>query len=366
MISIRIMTYIWQSAHWPNFTHDPAIIAPHLAAAMRALGEVAGLRAGMNADDLEELNRRQIVQEALSSFEIEGVTLDAAEIEASVIASLKHRDKAAFGRRSDAIVELMLAARDAQGPLTARMLCDWHRLLFHGIEIEDLGRWRSFDIEIVRSAAAGHADVLYKGPPAGDVAEQMDVFLDWLGQDTQLPVPVRAAIGHLWFESIHPFSDGNGRIGRALIEHAFGCEQPLPFTLSRQIERDKRGYYAALQAARIEGRGGIDATAFVVWFLDALTAAADAGRAEALFLVRRNHFFAKRADVLNARQRKALEAIFAQGLERVAQGLSAKSYRKITGAAPATATRDLAALEGARVLRRSQAGGRSTQYEVLY
>ena len=114
------------------------------------------------------------------------------------------------------------------------------------------------------------------------------------------------------------------------------------------------------------GRGGIDATAFVVWFLDALTAAADAGRAEALFLVRRNRFFVQHRDVMNARQTKALEALFAQGSERVALGLSAKSYRKITGAASATTTRDLAALEGAGVLRRSDAGGRSTQYEVLF
>jgi Fic family protein len=333
---------------------------------MRALGEVAGLRAGMKPTDLDELNRRQIVQEALSSFEIEGVTLNADEIEASVVASMKHRDQAALGRRSDAIVALMMAARTVDGPLTAPALCDWHKLLFHGIEVEDLGRWRSFDIEIVRSAVAGTADVLYKGPPAADVAHHMDVFLGWLSQDTELPVPIRAAITHLWFESIHPFSDGNGRIGRAVIEHVFAREQPLPFSLSRQIESDKRAYYVALQAGRTDGNGVIDATAFVIWFLDALAAAADAGKQEALFLVRRNHFFVSNQDALNARQLKVLQAIFAHGPERVALGLSAKTYLKIAKTSTATTTRDLAALETAGVLQRSDAGGRSTQYAVLY
>lgn len=360
------MTYIWQSPQWPRFVHDPAAAAPHLASAMRALGEVAGLREGMTAADLDELNRRQIVAEALSSFQIEGVTLDPAEIEASVVASLRHRDQAALGRRSDAIVALMMAARAPDGPLTAQRLCDWHRLLFHAIEVEDPGRWRRFDIEIVRSAAAGHQDVLYKGPPAAAVAQEMDRFLHWLAHEQALAVPVRAAIAHLWFESIHPFSDGNGRIGRALVEYVFAGQRPLPFTLSRQIERDKRKYYAALQAGRVAGQNGIDATAFVVWFLETLTAAAEAGKQEALFLVRRNHFFARHKDTLNPRQDKALRALFAQGPDRVALGLSAKTYRKITQAAPATATRDLVALEAAGVLERSTAGGRSTQYAVRY
>lgn len=360
------MTHIWQSKHWPHFTHNPADVAPHLAAAMHALGAAEGLHAGMDPADREEFNRRQIVQEALSSFEIEGVTLNADEIEASVIASLKHRDDAALGRRSDAIVALMLSARTAQGPLTAHMLTDWHRLLFHGIEVEDLGRWRSFDIEIVRSAAAGNMDVLYKGPPFADVPHHMDQFLRWLADDTALTLPIRAAIAHLWFESVHPFSDGNGRIGRAIVEHVFARVQPLPFSLSRQIEKDKRAYYAALQAGRTEGDAGIDATPFVIWFLDALAAAADAGRTEALFLVQRNQFFARFAGQMNDRQQKVLRSLFDQGAARVALGLSAKSYRKIAKTSGPTATRDLVALEKAGLLRRSDAGGRSTHYSVLY
>ena len=360
------MVQIWQSGLWPKFIYDHAAVEPHLADAMQVLGEVQGVHAGMGPDDLAELRRMQIVQEALASFEIEGVTLNHDEIEASVIASIKHREGAAIARRSDAIAALMMAARNVQGPVTGQDLCEWHRLLFYGIEVENLGAWRGFDIEIVRSATAGSHDVLYKAPPPDLVPGHMQDFTAWLADEVALPVPIRAAIAHLWFESIHPFSDGNGRIGRALIEAVFAASHPLPFSLSRQIEKEKLDYYAALQVGRQEGRGGIDATPFVVWFLNTLTRAADAGRAEAMYLVRRNHFFVRHAADLNTRQHKALTAVFAQGPDRVMLGLGAKGYRKIAKTTAPTATRDLAALEKAGVLKRSEAGGRSTSYEILY
>ncbi len=362
----HVMAQIWQSGRWPNFVYDSAAVEPHLANAMQIFGEVQGVQAGIDPNDLAELRRMQIVQEALASFEIEGVSLSQDEIEASVIASIRHREGAAISRRSDAIVSLMMAARNMKTSVTEQHLCDWHRLLFYGIEVENLGAWRSFDIEIVRSASAGSHDVLYKAPPPDLVPSYMHDFIAWLTDETALPIPIRAAIAHLWFESIHPFSDGNGRIGRALIEAVFAVSNPLPFSFSRQIEKEKRDYYAALQAGRQEGRGGIDATPFVVWFLQSLTRAAEAGRAEAMFLVRRNRFFARYAADLNSRQHKALTALFSQGPERVALGLSAKSYRKITKTTAPTATRDLSWLEQAGMLKRSAAGGRSTSYELLY
>jgi Fic family protein len=307
----------------------------------------------------------QIIQEALASFGIEGVALDPAEIEASVIASLKHRDRAALSRRSDAIVELMVAARQAEDPLTRETLWEWHRLLFFGIEVEDLGRWRPFEIDIVRSVAAGSNDILYKAPPPDRVDAEMSAFIDWLNAKPEMPVPVVAAIAHLWFESIHPFSDGNGRVGRAVIEYVFASRsRALPFSLSRQIEKDKKAYYAALQDGRKAGRGAIDATAFVVWFLATLKSAADAGRDEAHFLVRRNQFFLRFGDVMSERQKSVLQTLFAQGKGRLEQGLSAKSYSKIANVSGPTATRDLGGMERTGALSRSESGGRSTVYWI--
>ena len=361
------MKHIWQSTFWPKFDYDRKAAEPHLAAAVEAMGEVSGLQAGFDRSDLEELRLTQIVQEALASFGIEGVALNPAEIEASVIASLKHRDRAALSRRSDAIVELMVAARQAEGPLTKQILWEWHRLLFFGIEVEDLGRWRQFEIEIVRSAAAGSNDILYKAPPPDRVDTEMSAFIDWLTDKPEMPAPILAAIAHFWFESIHPFSDGNGRVGRALIEYVFASRaKALPFSLSRQIEKDKKAYYAALQDGRKVGRRAIDATAFVVWFLTTLKSAADAGRDEAHYLVRRNQFFLLFDNALSERQKAVLQAIFAQGKGRLEQGLSAKSYSKIAKVSGPTATRDLGAMERIGVLRRSESGGRSTVYWINF
>ncbi|MEM9440089.1 MAG: DUF4172 domain-containing protein, partial [Pseudomonadota bacterium] len=324
------MKQVWQSTFWSNFDYDRKAAESHLAAAVEAIGEVSDLQAGLGQHDLEELRLAQIVQEALSSFGIEGVALDPAEIEISVIVSLKYRDRAALSRRSDAIVELMVAARQAEGLLTRETLWEWHRLLFFGIEVEDLERWRQFDIDIVRSAAAGSNDVLYKAPPPERVEAEMSAFIYWLNDKPETPTPIVAAIAHLWFESIHPFSDGNGRIGRAVIEYIFASRsKPLPFSLSRQIEKDEKAHYAALQDGRKVGKGAIDATAFLVWFLTTLKSAADAGLAEVLFLVRRNQFFLRFEDVLSERQKIVLQTLFEQGQGRRTQALSAKSYGKI-------------------------------------
>ncbi len=350
---------IWQTPAWPHFTHDPAQTEAPLAALSARLGAIGGLQAALTPDERREAFLRAITREAVSSFAIEGAVLPADQIEASVVASMAHRG-AEPQRRSDAIAELMLEAREGQGVLTADRLWHWHSLLFHGLEVEDKGRWRRFAMVIARSAAAGQDDILYTAPPADAVPAMMDAFLQSLAADTR-PLPIRAAIAHLWFESIHPFSDGNGRLGRALIEHVFAQVQPLPFSLSRQIEADKRGYYAALQAGRQVVGDRIDATPFVLWLLDRLLAGVDDAITDARFLVARNGFFLRFPD-LPPRAAAVLRRLFAEGPDRVDQGISAAPYARIARVSPATATRDLAELEAQGAIRRGPEGGRSTRY----
>ncbi|MBY6092571.1 Fic family protein [Maritimibacter alkaliphilus] len=350
---------IWNTPAWPRFRHDPAATEAPLARVMARLGAIDGLHAGLAPEERAEIFLRAVTGEALASFAIEGAPLSSGEIEASVVASLAHR-QALPQRRSDAIAELMLEARAGEPPLTAAILHHWHDLLFHGIEVEDRGQWRSLAMEIVRGPSGRREDVLYSAPPADRVAEEMDRFLDWLEADRH-PLPLRAALAHLWFESIHPFSDGNGRIGRAIMEHVFAREGALPFSLSRQIDSDKRGYYAALQSGRQVSGDVIDATPFVVWLLERLDAGVTEAEREARFLVRRNAFLTAHGD-LPERALAVLRRLFLEGEERVGLGLSAGPYGKMARISPATATRDLADLERRGVVTRAPEGGRSTRY----
>lgn len=353
---------IWESPAWPNFRHNPSLTEGRLAAFSARLGAITGLHHALTPDERREAFLRAVTTEAVSSFAIEGASLPAAQVQASVVASMAHRSAEPV-RRSDAIADLMLQARAGGPPLDTPTLWHWHRLLFHGLEVEDKGRWRRFAMVITRSATAGRDEILYAAPPADRVPAMMDDFLTALQTDDR-PAPIRAALAHLWFESIHPFSDGNGRLGRALVEHVFARDgAALPFSLSRQIEADKRGYYAALQAGRQVVGAAIDATPFVLWFLDRLIAGVDDAVTDARFLVARNAFFLRHRPP--PRAERVLRRLFAEGPARVAQGISAAPYGRIAGVSAATATRDLTDLEAAGILRRGPEGGRSTRYLLV-
>lgn len=356
------MAEIWESTHWPDFTYDRAGLGPLLLQFSEAVGEVRGLHAGLTHDERQEIILRELTRETVHSFAIEGVKLNEAEIQASVVASLADRTLSQASRRSDNIVAMLRDARQGRVPLTEDRLFAWHRLLFEKSGLEDVGQWRSFEMVIAKSDIAGRDDILYKPVPAARVSGNMERFLDWINAEYNEPAAAKAAIAHLWFESIHPFSDGNGRIGRALIEHVFAQTAVLPFSFSRHVEAEKAAYYDALQAGRKEGRGGIDATQFVQWFLQALMSGVDAAKLEGRFLAMRNRFFMQFSDRLSDRQVSVLQRLFVEGAERVGQGISAKAYVKIAKVSSATATRDLADMELKRVLSRSESGGRSTRY----
>lgn len=350
---------IWKTPAWPNFRHDAVATEGPLADFSARLGSIKGLQMALTAEERSETFLRAVTNEAVASFAIEGAALRPEDIEASVVASLAHRG-AEPRRRTDAIATLMLEAREGQGALSEDRLFHWHQLLFHGVDVEDKGRWRSFPIVIVRGASVGKEEVLYSAPPHDRVAAMMQEFLIRLKSDSR-PLPIRAALAHLWFESIHPFSDGNGRIGRALVEYIFAQDAALPFSLSRQIEADKQGYYRALQAGRSVAGDHIDATPFVLWFLERLTAGIIEAEAEARFLVMRNGYFVRFPN-LPKRGEKVLRRLFAEGPRRVSEGISASPYSRIAAVSLATATRDLVELEALGAVVRGAEGGRSTRY----
>lgn len=352
------MSDIWTSAAWPNFTYDPAATEGLLAEFSEYLGEARGLHAGLSDAERRDIKLRGFTDEVVSSFAIEGESLDTDAVRNSVIKAQISGDINQAVSRFDAIIEMMLDARNGALPIDERRLCNWHRLLFHGIEVEDLGQWRGFEMVIDNPNAGG----TYQPVPAEFIAGDMADFIAWMNEPSTIPTAIRAALAHLWFASVHPFSDGNGQIGRGIIDYVFAGSGALPFSLSQQIQRDPQAYFEALQAGRQESRGAIDATPFVVWFLGALIRGAKDALQSARFLNARNQFLQRVAGSLSARQEGVLRQMFAMGPQRVSEGLSARSYAEIGQVASATATRDLTALVDAGVLVAGERGGRSQRY----
>lgn len=370
--------YAWQTKAWPNLVYDAKAVQGDFERVTAKAGELAGLRASLRGMDGANTYVNEVVDEAVSSFAIEGEQIDKGRMTQSVMLSLLNRDAkdAAKGYRN--VAEVMLEARDPSVPLTAARLNDWHRKMFEGDRfMKDIGQLRSDEMQVVTMKNMEVRAVHFEAPPPERLPKEMKSFVAWLdktgptGKDTdRLPTPARAAIAHLRFETIHPYSDGNGRIGRAIADHVTSQSPTYvraPFSLSRVIQTEKKDYYDALQSgqgAKPNENGEIDVTKFVKWFSNAMERGIERARDEARFIVARNRFFDDHGDALNERQDKVLRRVFEEGPERLAQGLSAKPYQRMAGTSSASATRDLADLAAKGILIPKEAGGRSTGFTV--
>ena len=372
------MTFIWQTEAWPNLTFDAAALQQDFERVTGKAGELAGLREGFSETDRNDTFVQEVSAETVHSFGIEGETLDPASVTESVIASLAARDRTAAQGPYRNVADVMLDARDISRPLTVERLNGWHAQLFGHLRfMRDIGQLRTEEMQVVTMRRGEVQDVHLDAPPPDLLAEEMASLIAWIAEtapgetsDYQIATPARAALGHLRFETIHPYSDGNGRIGRAVADF-IAAQQPVferaPFSLSRAIQENKNAYYEALQTAQTAEaiNGQIDVTAFVEWFSQAMSRGIDLAAEEARFILRRNRFFFRHASRLNERQEKALRRLFQEGARRLEQGLSSKPYQRMTGASSATATRDLSDLAAKGILRRTIRGGRSTSFEIV-
>lgn len=372
------MAYIWETDAWPNMTYDARALQRVFEQVTGKAGELAGLRESLSETDRFDTFVREVSAEGVNSFAIEGEVLDPEEMTQSLIASLRDRDGKAAAGNYRGVAEVMLDARETAQPLTVARLNDWHAQLFRNERfMKDVGRLRREDMQVVTVMQGEVREIHFEAPPPERLQREMERLVDWIGRtgpdgpDTEAyATPARAAIGHLWFETIHPYSDGNGRIGRAVADY-IASQEPIfrqaPFSLSRAIQEDKDRYYGALQAAQstMARDGALDVTPFISWFAGAMQRGIELAAQEARYIHNRNRFFERHEGLLNERQEKALRRVFREGPERLAQGLSSKPYQRITGASSATATRDLNDLADKGVLRRTEQGGRSTAYDIV-
>jgi Fic family protein len=367
-------TYNWQQSDWPDFRYDLSTVHETLFSIAEKMGLISGKLGHLTENLQTEAMINLMVEEAIKTSEIEGEHISRPDIRSSIKNKLGLNQEIVqvHDKRAQGLAELMLDVRNTfKQPITETKLFDWHLMLLSGSFNPNLriGGWRT-DEEPMQIVSGHHGKwiVHYEAPPSQDVPKEMERFIRWFNNtapgkpkaSTQF-APVRAAIAHLYFESIHPFEDGNGRIGRAIAEKTLsqGFGYPVMFSLSQAIEAEKKAYYAALNAASKSN----ELTAWIHYFLNVVLSAQIEAETQINFILKKSVFFDTFKEVLNERQLKVVQRMMQAGVKGFEGGMSAKKYMKITATSKATATRDLQHLLAIKALRQI-GSGRSVRYEL--
>ncbi len=365
-------TYIWQSPEWPNWRYDLSVLAEPLAAVSHAQGLLLGRLADVGLGLRDQAGLAALTEDVLKTSEIEGEHLNAASVRSSIARRLgvDIGALAPVDRHVEGVVDMVLdATAHSTAPLSAQRLFGWHAALFPtgyaGLSRITTGAWRddSHGPMQVVSGPMGRQRVHYEAPPAARLPDEMARFLTWA--DTPAPTEpalIRAGLGHLWFVTLHPFDDGNGRIARAigdlLLARADGSPQRF-YSLSSQIQRERKAYYDILERTQ---KGSLDVTAWLLWFLQMLDqSVAHAHRSLDTVLQKARFWQHVTGASLNERQVKVLNRL----LDGFEGKLTSSKWAALAKCSPDTALRDLTELVALGVLQRSQSGGRSTSYELL-
>lgn len=364
------MKYIWQRKEWPNFIWDNDAVEQNAYAyaleASSLVGEVKHLSETVKTDALIDL----MVSEAVKTSQIEGENFDREDVRSSIRNQLGLSATPEIVRdpKANGVAALMISVRDDFAePLTDERLCEWQDQIIVGryerIKTE-VGYWRTNPepMQIV-SGAIGREKVHYEAPPSSQVPVEMKRFIEWFNSSQDMKGVVRAGVAHLYFECIHPFADGNGRVGRAISEIALSQElgHPALLSLSTTIQRRRQDYYDALSRA---SQDSLDITEWLVWFTSLVLDSQKLARQQIAYVLSKARFWDTYANQLNERQTKVLKRMFREGAEGFKGGMSAQKYAKITDCSKATATRDLAQLLKMGAISNLAGGGRSTRYEI--
>ncbi len=351
------MIWNWQKQDWPHFTYDKEPIEPLEAHFLQHSGILLGSFEHLDHTDKSELTVTLIANEAMKTSEIEGEYLNRDSLQSSIRRQFGlETDKRKVPPAEQGIAQLMVDLyRSFKGPLTHPHLFSWHEMATKGREdLKDVGRYRTHTEPMqVVSGSIYNPKVHFEAPPSKVVKKEMTRFLHWFNQ-TQKEMPlslVRAAIAHLYFVSIHPFEDGNGRIARALSQKALYqyLNKPMLLALSHRIEQKKKDYYNALEQANRSNK----ITAWLIYFAETIIDAQKYTQKHIKFLVNKTKLYARLQNQINDRQEKALARVFREGLEGFKGGLSAQNYMTITKASASTATRDLQDLVTKQALKQT-------------
>jgi Fic family protein len=343
------MKWNWQQPDWPNFSYQITQIDEYEKRLLFNTGLSFGAFKHVSEDDKRLLTVELISNEALKTSEIEGEYLNRDSLQSSIcrqfgLATTDHRK---IPLAEQGIAEVMVDLyRSFDAELSHERLFSWHTMLTKGrTDIKDIGRYRTDPepMQIV-SGPIYAPNIHFEAPPSVRVPDEMERFVNWFNDSapngqTPLSALTRASIAHLYFVCIHPFEDGNGRIGRAIVEKALAkcLGQPTLIAIAYTIERNKKAYYAALEKANRQN----EITDWLRYFAETILAAQEYTQSWIEFLIQKARLFDRLRGELNPRQEKALVRLFREGPDGFTGGLSADKYFSITGAPRATVTRDL-------------------------
>lgn len=366
------MAYNWQQPDWPNFQYELHEIEDLLFALAERAGRISGLLSPLPEEAQTETTLDMMVSEAVKTSEIEGEYVSRQDVMSSIrkAIGLSQESPPIPDKRAQGIAGLMVDVRNSYAEnLTRGKLFAWHKMvLAGGAKRVKVGCWRTHQepMQII-SGPIGKQKVHFEAPPSSRVPHEMSRFVKWFnatGPKGKAPLKhsaIRSAIAHLYFETIHPFEDGNGRIGRAIAEKALsqGAGRSILLSLSTMIETNKKTYYDALKTAQRSN----EITPWIISFVTTILSAHIHAEKQIEFTIKKAKFIDQYNDQLNARQLRVVRRMLKEGPQGFEGGMSAKKYIAITGASKATATRDLKNLADQGIFILS-GGGRSTRYEL--
>ncbi len=361
--------YIWQRPNWPEFSWDAQRILEPLAIARHQQGLLLGRMAGLGFDLKLEAALATLTEDVIKSSEIEGEVLDRNSVRSSLARRLGIPTAGApADRKADGIVDMMLdATQNYMTPLTRDRLFGWEAALFptgySGLHLVLTDAYRTDHegpMQVV-SGSVARQRVHYEAPPASRVEAEMERFLTWFNAKPTTDGLLRAALAHLWFVTIHPFEDGNGRIARAIADQVLAQVENVGqrfYSVSSQIREERSQYYDTLERTQ---KGDVDVTEWILWFLECFSHALDGAETITASVLKKADFWQRHAgEEFIDRQREMLNRY----LEGFQGKLTAKKWATLTKVSPATAQRDINDLVERRILRRNSGGSKNTSYDV--
>ena len=382
--------YIWQYPNWTEFTYQDLAVRPLLQQVLANQKQLVGQAVELPDDLDKQAQMDALIQNAIKTSEIEGELLNVGSVRSSVARhlGLEHvaftaGQKVPPTAQTDSLVSLLTQTTSTlDKPLTVDQLCQWQSALFPQIPLVRqirIGELRDDAPMQVVSQSASRETVHFEAPPRADLDQQLSLFTTWFNVNSQQSEHsegiIRAALAHLWFITLHPFEDGNGRIARALTDRALAQSENTSvrfYSLSSAIEQNRKGYYQILEAIQgvktnnqKQNEQINDVTDWLVWFLTVLNQALEQGINRIKRVVNKARFWQRHSQtVLTERQVKVVNRLLDSQGEEFELGINARKYQSIAAVSKATATRDLADLINKQCLEPLAGGGRSSRYAI--